>query len=116
MPNFRPPCQVIFENFSQPQLISFTQKISKHVPSDVFNTLKQDDQEASSDVQAVGNKAEEVFEDAQTSDDSEDDEVYTAEDDLKEGRLQIVPTDRAVLEDSYWYQPGLPRYVLFCLL
>ena len=78
--------------------------------------MKQDDQEASSDVQAVGNRAEEVLEDAATSEDSDDDEVYTAEDELKQGRLHLVPTDRAVLEESYWYQPGLQRYALFCVL
>ena len=54
---------------------------------------------------------EDVTENTVKSDeDSGDDDLYLNVGDLKPGGYRLTPSDQAVLEDSYWYQPGLPRY------
>lgn len=45
-------------------------------------------------------------------DSSDDDELYLTVDELRQSEGQLASTDRKVLEDSYWYQPGLPRFVV----
>ena len=70
----------------------------------------QNDQQNTSVAQAVGNGVEEVPEATVTSnEDSEDDETYLVLDQFKQGKCELTPADSAVLEDSYWYQPGIPR-------
>jgi len=71
---------------------------------------QSDQQSRSSSAKTVGNGVEEVPEVTVTSnEDSEDDELYLALDQLKQGKCELTPADSAVLEDSYWYQPGIPR-------
>ena len=38
--------------------------------------------------------------------------AYISVNDFKQEKFCLTPTDRTVLEDSYWYQPELPRFVI----
>ena len=93
------------ENFYQPL---------EHPNGATDQAADQGNQPNSIDKEAVANGVEEVAESRVKSDEeSGDDDMYSNVEELKQGQCQLISTDRAVLENSYWYQPGIPRYVCF---
>ena len=75
-------------------------------------TVTQASEQNGNTVHPGSNGVEEVADGkGKFQDESDEDELYLTVDDLNPDGGTLRPTDRTVLEDSYWYQPGLPRFV-----